>query len=143
MKLATLFMSLSIMLIALPMSVQSADLVGEWCVSMSTAFSEGTVDPPGFFEEEYEIEIIAQVDGAYGVLFYGQVWVGIEYTYFSGVLDGDEISMTHWDSVTRGKLKQKKDKPLQINFINNAFDSDDRSGKTSIGIVVKGTCPQP
>jgi hypothetical protein len=142
MKLITLFVSLSIFLLfALPAS-GAPDLVGTWCVSMSSAYSQGTYGSAGFWEEEYEIEFMAQTEGEFGTLFYGQVEVlpNVEWTYFSGVLDGDEISMTHWDSVTRGKIKEKKGN-IKINFVNNAFDDDDRRGKTSIGIAVKGSCP--
>ena len=141
MKPTPFIVSLSILFLAIPAFGQP-DLTGIWCVSMSSAYSQGTTGVPGFFEEEYEIEFISQKDNAsYGILFYGQVDVGSEYTYFSGVLDGDNISMTHWDSVTRGTLKQKKNKPLEISFINNAFNAKDRGGKTSIGVAIKGNCP--
>ncbi len=111
---------------------------------MSSAYSAGTFGEADYDEEEYEIEFVDQEEADYGVLFYGRVDVGGgEFTYFSGVLDGEEISLTHWDSVTRGKLpKVKKDQPLQINFVNNAFNADDRSGKTAIGVAIKGNCPQ-
>ena len=146
MKLTAVCVSLSILLVAFP-ALGEPDLTGTWCVSMSTAYSQGDPNPPnspGFFEEEYEIEILEQENNAlYGVLFHGQVDVGTEFTFFSGVLDGDDISMTHWDSVTRGKLKEKKNKPHEISFINNAFDADYRSGKTAVGIAVKGNCPLP
>ena len=145
MKITTLCVSLSILLIAFP-ALGEPVLTGTWCVFMSSAYSEGDPNPqdsPGFYEEMYPIEITAQITAAYGVLFYGQVDVGIEDTYFSGVLDGKTISMTHWDSVTRGELKKKGKKPLRIEFINNAFDESTRSGKTSIGEAVKGDCPVP
>ena len=140
MKLTTYFVSLLILFIAIPACAQP-NLTGIWCVSMSSAYSQGTTGTPGFSEEEYEIEFLAQKDNAsYGIIFYGQVDVGSEYTYFSGVLDGHKISMTHWDSVTRGTLKKKK-KTLEISFINNAFEAKDRRAKTSIGVALKGNCP--
>lgn len=143
MKLKTLFVILPILLFALPVLGQP-DLRGPWCVSMSVANSDGTVTPADFFiNEDYEIVIDEQNDTSpYGVPFYGHVDVGGgETTYFSGVLDDTTISMTHWDSVTRGTLKKKNNKPMQINFINNAFDADNRSGKTSVGVAVQGICP--
>ena len=145
MKFTTLFVTLSILLIALPVLGQP-DLTGPWCVSMSVAYSEGNDTTLIFFiDEQYEIVIDAQNDTSpYGIPFYGHVDVGGgEITYFSGVLDDNTISMTHWDSVTRGILKEKGNNPLQMNFINNAFDADNRSGKTSVGIAVKGACEVP
>lgn len=147
MKLTTVFVSLSLMLISLPIPCQSADLIGTWCVSMSAAYStypsNGYYVVPSFVEEETEIVINYQEELDYGTLFAGYVVVGEnEWNGFSGVLDGDEISMTHWDSVTRGKLKEKKDSPLRITFINNAFKATDRIGKTSIGAAIKGECPE-
>lgn len=149
MKLTNLFVSLSILLLATPVSGQT-QIKGEWCVSMSTAYSQGTntlgdvvySSMPYFQEEEYEIVIDKQDNNSpYGTPFYGHVDVGAgEITYFSGVLDGQAISMTHWDSVTRGILVMDKNKAVQINFINNAFDADWRRGKTSVGVAIKGTC---
>lgn len=144
MKLTNLFAAVSLLFVAVPVFGQP-DLTGTWCVFMSAAYSEGSpnIGTEKFYDETYEIEIDEQdASSPYGLLFYGSVDVGGgETTYFSGVLEDQTISMTHWDSVTRGTLKQKGSNPMQIEFINNAFNEDFRSSKTSVGVAVHGGCP--
>jgi hypothetical protein len=145
MKKITLFLALSFILIAFPAFGQ--DLVGTWCVYMSEAVSAQsqscTPSSDGSFSDATpeEIEITDQDDYAYGILFRGFVAHGNgECGYFSGVLDGNTISITHWDSVTRGTFTQKGNKPPEIHFINNAFDADNRGSKTAIGVAIKEPC---
>ena len=134
MKKLTLLVTLSFLLIAIPSFGQ--DLVGTWCVYMSEAVSaQGqycTPDADGSFGEAppEEIVITDQDDFIYGTLFRGYVdHGGGECGYFSGVLDGKTISITHWDSVTRGTFKQKGNNPPEIYFINNAFPPQTRTKK--------------
>lgn len=148
MKKATLFLTLSLLLIAAPAFGQP-DLIGTWCVYMSEAVSDSDKGL-GILHEAIpvEFEITDQDDYTYGTLFRGFVYHGVdengvaEYGYFSGVLDDkSNISITHWDSVTRGKLIKKGKHPLKIEFINNAFDADNRGAKTAIGEAIEGPCP--
>ena len=158
MKKTVLFLTLSLFFIAGSAFAQT-DLTGTWCVSMSEAYSASGSEPPAqphdpvldgsYVEAQYEIVIDSQDDSSpFGILFFGHVNIYdvnnvlTEVTYFSGVLDGKDISMTSWDSVTRGLLKQKGNNPMEIHFINNAFDADNRSSKTSIGVAIKGECPE-
>ena len=98
---------------------------------MSSVYSEQEYAEASFSEEPNAvIEIIGQKDYTYGNLFHGYVdHENNERGYFSGVLDGKIISFTHWDSVTRGTLIQKGNKPLEIHFINNAFFADERGSR--------------
>jgi len=149
MKNFTFFVTLSLLLIAGPAFGQP-DLTGTWCIYTSEANSGGEFDvpPAGNFSEPdpYEIVIDEQDDSyTHGSLFYGHVVHDSnppppEYGFFSGVLDGRRISMTHWDSVTRGTLRQRINRPLRIHFINNAFDAKNRIAKTAIGVAIKRNC---
>jgi len=136
MKKTTIFLS-TLMLSTLPLAASAFDLVGTWCVDMHSNYSQGTTLPAELdVHERYDIEI--QDQGKSG--FYGRVWADPpgEYTYFSGVLDGKDIYFTHWDSATTGRLGKGG---KEITFVNQAFDADDRSAKTSIGLATKGMCP--
>lgn len=146
MKLATLVAALAILFINSP--AFAIDLTGEWCGEIETAYSAGfeggdsnQSTEPGFEQSPIWINITQQETTNYGIIFYGYSEPSLPYeTGFSGVWDGAAISITHHDSVTRGTLKGKKDKGMQINFINNVFDRNNRVGKTSVGAIVN-ECP--
>jgi len=122
-------------LLAASMASGAVDLTGTWCVDLTSNYSQGLSSTPVLDQEEvYEIVIDAQ--GATG--FYGHVDVGTEFTYFSGIIDGKDVYFTHWDSITTGRLGKNG---TEISFVNQAFDADDRSAKTSIGLASKGACP--
>lgn len=150
MKLTTLFAVLTILLFS--SFAFAIDLTGVWCGPLKTAISSGLEDAdnndppvptPASFETTGQvwINILDQRNTNYGVLFYGYSDENkIDETGFSGVWDGESISFTHHDSVTRGTLKEYKKKPLQIIFINNVFDRKNRVGKTSVGVAEQGAC---
>lgn len=53
---------------------------------------------------------------------------------FSGVVNGKELYITHWDSLSKATLRGKKD---EFSGINQALDSDNRASQTSTAIVIK------
>jgi len=150
MKFITLIACLTILLIS--KLAFAVDLTGVWCGHLKTAISTGLEDAdnsdnpvptPASFETTGQvwINILEQQITNYGILFYGYSDPDkIDETGFSGVWDGQSISITHHDSVTRGTLQAKKNKPMEIYFINNVFDRKNRVGKTSVGVAQQGDC---
>ena len=119
------------------------DLVGIWSIDMYYIYSDGSY---GHETPPYEITIDTQV----GNRFSGCVWDGGSTLpergqYFSGVVDGKNIYITHWDSISIGTVNKKG---THMEVVNQAFDADDRTSKTSIGTGTKldepwDPCPVP
>ena len=133
MKNLTVFVTLFLLLVA-GTAFGGPNLDGTWCVQMEYMESDGTTGP-----EEYNIEIYMEPGDR---LFYGKVpevcVTDPDSCWFSGVLNGRDVYFTHWDSVTTGKLTGNG---KTIRFVNQAWDADPRSSKTSIGRATKGSCP--
>lgn len=108
----------------------NSDISGCWDVVIYSVDSKGdTGDNP----EENQIWVKHVVDDRY----WG--WVCNidpveEGRNFSAVVDGADVYITHWDSLTKATLDKEGD---SFSGINQAFDADPRGSKTSFATATR------
>jgi len=122
-----LILILPFLLIAL--NVSAADLSGCWEVDIQGIDSFGNYVPQNNY-----IRIIDEGDG----LFWG--WVcnnpdpAEDGMHFSGVKDGKDLYITHWDSFTKGTMKGKN----EFSGVNQAVDEGPiRESTTSLATAYR------
>ena len=137
-------------LIALPLlliaksALGQPNVLGEWSVKQLYIHSNGDYG---------DVTETIMIDFQVGNRFSGCVWNGDlsdppeRGEYFSGVIVGRRIYITHWDSITRGRVSGNG---MRMWGINHAFDPEpeDRTSKTSIARATKvdeaySECPKP
>lgn len=122
-----------------------ADLVGTWSIQSDCARignhwvgdywnNPGTDDPTGIYTNEPHQIVITDQDPVTGLFKGYSCDAEVPNTYFYGVIDGKTLHITHWDSVTFGKLKGND----SIKFISqNQQKNPESAPGTCIGTATK------